>query len=136
MNIRSLMLARPTAPRGSRFRGLFPAECPTPASARLVFTTGFVLCLLLTLIKFLDFSPGGMAIFGFLTFVFFLLLMRTPRKRLPTAAATWARSQVETTLRDNSGPARIRETFAQRSSNCFHALHLPVRNDSIRTCVH
>jgi hypothetical protein len=69
---------------------------------RLVFTTGFVLCLLLTLIKFLDFSPGGMAIFGFLTLVFFLLLMRTPRKRLRQAGATWARSNVETTSQNDS----------------------------------
>ena len=34
------------------------------------------------------------------------------------------------------GRSPIRETIAQCSSNCFHTLHLPVRNDSIRTCVH
>lgn len=88
------------------------AELPLPvpermshtSPARLVFTTGFVLCLLLTLIKFLDFSPGGMAIFGFLTLVFFLLLMHNPRKRLPPAGATWARPDVEAAAQDGSRP--------------------------------
>ena len=86
------MLARRTARPGLQVPRPFSGRMAHTSPARLVFTTGFVLCLLLTLIKFLDFSPGGMAIFGFLTFVFFLLLMRTPRKRLPTAGATWARS--------------------------------------------
>jgi hypothetical protein len=72
--------------------------------ARLVFTTGFVLCLLLTFIKFLDYSPGAMTIFGFLTLAFFLLLMRTPRKRRPPAGATWARQAVEVTRQDDSSP--------------------------------
>jgi hypothetical protein len=71
--------------------------------ARLVFTTGFVLCLLLTLIKFLDFSPGGMAIFGFLTIAFFLLLIRTPRRRLPPAGATWVRQVAPISAQDDSG---------------------------------
>src|SRR5262245_40693071 len=73
--------------------------------ARLVFTTGFVLCLLLTLIKFLDFSPGGMAIFGFLTIAFFLLLIRTPRRRLPPAGATWVRQVAPITAQDDSDPS-------------------------------
>ena len=68
--------------------------------ARVVFTTGFVLCLLLTLIYFLDFSPGPMAIFGFSTIGFFLLLLRTPRKRRPPPGATWVRTQRET-ITDN-----------------------------------
>jgi hypothetical protein len=72
--------------------------------ARLVFITGFVLCLLLTLIKFLDFSPGGMTIFGFFTLAFFLLLMRTPSKRLPPAGKTWGRQAVEATTQDDSSP--------------------------------
>ena len=93
----------PNGPPGLQVPRSFSGRMSHTSPTRLVFTTGFVLCLLLTLIKFLDFSPGGMAIFGFLTFVFFLLLMRTPRKRLPTAAARWARSRVDTPLRDNSG---------------------------------
>ena len=64
--------------------------------ARVVFSSGFVICLLLTLIKFLDFSPGPMAIFGFMTIVFFLLLMRTPRKRLPLPRVAAIRPQGET----------------------------------------
>ena len=84
-------------------------------SARaLVFTTGFVLCLLLTLINFLDFSPGSMAIFGFLTIVFFLLLLRTPRK-----------ASCRRVRRDSR--AEFDQTPCTR---------MPVRNDSIRTCVH
>ncbi len=57
--------------------------------ARVVFTTGFVLCLLLALIYFLDFAPGKLTLFGFLTIAFFLLLLRTPRKRLPLAGSSW-----------------------------------------------
>ena len=63
--------------------------------ARLVFTTGFVLCLLLTLIAFLDFKPGRLAIFGFLTIGFSLLLLRNPRKRLPVGGSTWMRPEAE-----------------------------------------
>lgn len=57
--------------------------------ARVVLSSGFVICLLATLIFFLEFSPGRMGIFGFMSIVFFLLLMRTPRKRLllPRSAA-------------------------------------------------
>jgi hypothetical protein len=53
------------------------------SGARLVLTTGFVLCLLLTLIAFLDSRPAQLAIFGFMTIGLFLLLLRTPRRRLP-----------------------------------------------------
>jgi hypothetical protein len=55
---------------------------------RLVFTTGFVLCLFLTLISFLDLRPARLAVFGFLTIGFFLLLLRTPRRRLPPFGST------------------------------------------------
>jgi hypothetical protein len=55
---------------------------------RLVFTTGFVLCLFLTLISFLDLRPVRLAIFGFLTIGFLLLLLRTPRRRLPPFGST------------------------------------------------
>ena len=72
--------------------------------ARLIFTIGFVLCLLLTLIKFLDFSPLAMTVFGALTLAFFLLLMRSPRKRLPTTSATWARQESHPIPEDNSEP--------------------------------
>ncbi len=68
--------------------------------ARVIFTTGFVICLLLTLIYFLDSKPGAMAIFGFLTIGFFLLLLRTPRKRLPLVLPTRARPELDSTIRD------------------------------------
>ncbi len=48
---------------------------------RLIFTTGLVLCLLLTLVSFIDVKPMRLGIFGFLSMVFFMLLLRTPRKR-------------------------------------------------------
>jgi hypothetical protein len=70
--------------------------------ARLVFTTGFVLCLLLTLIAFLDFRPGRLAVFGFLTIVFFLLLLRTPRKRLPLDLPFRVRPERDSTARDTA----------------------------------
>jgi len=50
--------------------------------ARLIFTTGFVLSLVLTLLAFLDLRPRTAGIFGFLAIAFFLLLLRTPRKRV------------------------------------------------------
>jgi len=49
---------------------------------RLIFTTGLVLCLLLTLVYFIDGKPMLLGIFGFLSMVFFALLLRTPRKRV------------------------------------------------------
>jgi hypothetical protein len=66
--------------------------------ARLIFTTGFVLSLVLALISFLDVKTVPTAIFGFLAIVFFLMLLRTPRKRVapwsswrsPSAAAPGA----------------------------------------------
>jgi hypothetical protein len=63
--------------------GIFTSRMAHTSGTRLVFTTGFVLCLFLSLIFFLDFQPGKLAIFGALTIGFFLLLLRTPRKRLP-----------------------------------------------------
>jgi hypothetical protein len=63
--------------------GVFTNRMAHTSGARLVFTTGFVLCVFLSLIFFLDFQPGKLAIFGALTIGFFLLLLRTPRKRLP-----------------------------------------------------
>ena len=67
--------------RHGRARGRLPGRMAHTSVARVVFTTGFVLCLFLSLIFFLDFSPGRLAIFGVMTIGFFLLLLRTPRKR-------------------------------------------------------
>ena len=67
--------------------GVFTNRMTHTSGARLVFTTGFVLCLFLSLIFFLDFQPGKLAIFGALAIGFFLLLLRTPRKRLPTVGS-------------------------------------------------
>ena len=49
--------------------------------ARLIFTTGFALSLFLVLLAFLDQKTGNMTIFGLLTIGFFVLLVRSPRKR-------------------------------------------------------
>ena len=68
--------------------------------ARIVFTTGFVLCLLLSLITFLDFQPLGLAIFGFLTISFLLLLIRTPRKRLLLNLPPPVPPELDSTARD------------------------------------
>jgi len=50
--------------------------------ARLIFTTGFVLSLVLALLAFLDLKHRTTAIFGFLAITFFLMLLRTPRNRV------------------------------------------------------
>jgi hypothetical protein len=50
--------------------------------ARLVFITGFVFSLFLALIAFLDQKATRLAIFGFSSFCFFVLLLRTRRKRI------------------------------------------------------
>jgi hypothetical protein len=68
--------------------GLLSNRLAHTSGARLVFVTGFVLCLFLSLIFFLDFQPGRLAIFGALTIGFFLLLLRTPRKRLPPVVSS------------------------------------------------
>jgi len=56
--------------------------------ARLIFTTGFVLSLVLALLAFLDLKPRTTAIFGFLAITFFLMLLRTPRRRV-AAWGSW-----------------------------------------------
>jgi hypothetical protein len=61
-------------------------QIPGPSSpvigpARLIFKTGFILSLALLLISYLDQKSTNTAIFGALAFVFFLLLLRLPRKR-------------------------------------------------------
>jgi hypothetical protein len=45
--------------------------------AKLTFLTGLVLCLFMFLISFLDQRTSNMLIFGFLSAVFFFLLLRT-----------------------------------------------------------
>jgi hypothetical protein len=49
--------------------------------ARLIFLTGLVLSLVLGLISFLDQQATTTFIFGFLAFTFFVLLLRTARRR-------------------------------------------------------
>jgi len=69
--------------------------------ARLIFTTGFVLSLVLTLLFFLDLKPTRMAIFGFLSIAFFLMLLRTPRKRVaPWGSWRSARAEEEAAGRE------------------------------------
>ncbi|MFI5454656.1 MAG: hypothetical protein ACHRXM_04320 [Isosphaerales bacterium] len=67
-------------PDGPRQASTLRASHTSPA--RLIFTTGFVLSLVLGLLAFLDLRPTYTAIFGFLSITFFLLLLRTPRKRV------------------------------------------------------
>jgi hypothetical protein len=76
----------------SAFAGRFAHSSP----ARLVFMTGFVFSLLLTLIAFLDQKPIRLAIFGFLSIAFFFLLLRTPRKRV-AMWSSWPRREQEAT---------------------------------------
>jgi hypothetical protein len=53
--------------------------------ARLVITTGLALCLFMALVAYLDRNTVNMAIFGFLSLVFFVMLLRTsPRGRAST----------------------------------------------------
>lgn len=63
--------------------GLVTGSHTYTSGPRLVFITGLVLCLFLSLIFFLVHEPGKLAIFGALAIGFFLLLLRTPRKRVP-----------------------------------------------------
>jgi hypothetical protein len=68
--------------------------------ARLIFTTGLVLSLVLALLAFLDLRPRTTAIFGFLAIAFFLMLLRTPRKRV-VPWGFWQRTSEE-----SKGPAK------------------------------
>jgi hypothetical protein len=53
--------------------------------ARLVIITGLALCLFMGLVAYLDRNTINMAIFGFLSIFFFVLLLRTsPRRRVST----------------------------------------------------
>jgi hypothetical protein len=68
--------------------GLLTGRQTSTSGARLVFITGLVLCGFLSLIFFLVHEPGKLAIFGGLTIGFFLLLLRSPRKRVPPVEAS------------------------------------------------
>jgi hypothetical protein len=65
-------------------------QIPGPSSpvigpARLIFKTGLILSLALLLISYLDQKSTNATIFGALAVIFFLLLLRLPKKRrLPT----------------------------------------------------
>ena len=80
------------------FRRVAAGRMAHTSLARLILTTGLVLCLLLSLIYFIDFKPMRLGVFGFLSIVFFLLLLRTPRQRVSLASSWWngKRSEAET----------------------------------------
>jgi hypothetical protein len=63
----------PAGPRGFR-------ETPSSAS-RLIVSTGLIVSLFLLLVGYLDRSSQSSAIFGFLTVIFFLVLLRLPKGR-------------------------------------------------------
>jgi hypothetical protein len=77
------------------FRRVAAGRMAHTSLARLIFTTGLVLCLLLSLIYFIDFKPIPLGIFGFLSIVFFLLLLRTPRTRVSLANSWWNGKKAE-----------------------------------------
>jgi len=56
-------------------------QSPVVGPARLIFKTGLILSLALLLISYLDQRSTSTAIFGALAVIFFLLLLRLPRKR-------------------------------------------------------
>jgi hypothetical protein len=95
----------PGSPEGPMFiddqRLVHPLSSSHTSAARLIFTTGLVLSLVLALLFFLDMRPRTTAIFGFLAIAFFLMLLRTPRKRV-TPWGSWQRISAE-----SQGPAKI-----------------------------
>jgi hypothetical protein len=75
---------------GGRLKGPAPVIEPlspgprrsAPSSAtRLIVSTGLIVSLFLLLVAYLDRSSQSSAIFGFLTVLFFLLLLRLPKNR-------------------------------------------------------
>jgi len=58
-----------------------PASSSPTSPLRLIFLTGLTLSLFLLLVAYIDQKKQTTAIFGFLSIVFFLLLLRTPRSR-------------------------------------------------------
>jgi hypothetical protein len=67
------------APALDRVR--IPATSSPTSPLRLIFLTGLTLSLFLLLVAYIDQKKQTTAIFGFLSIVFFLLLLRTPRNR-------------------------------------------------------
>lgn len=57
------------------------ASSPVIGTARLIFKTGLILSLALLLIFYLDQNSTNATIFGALAVIFFLLLLRFPKKR-------------------------------------------------------
>ena len=70
MTTPSKVLSPPLAPRSS----------PSSAS-RVIVSTGLIVSIFLLLVAYLDRSSQSSAIFGFLTVIFFLLLLRLPKRR-------------------------------------------------------
>lgn len=63
----------------SRGPSLSPGRLSQSSTSRLIVLTGLVISLFLLLVAYLDRSSQSSAIFGFLTIVFFLLMLRLPR---------------------------------------------------------
>jgi hypothetical protein len=58
------------------------ASRSSPSSAsRVIVSTGLIVSIFLLLVAYLDRSSQSSAIFGFLTVLFFLLLLRLPKRR-------------------------------------------------------
>ena len=72
------ILARPSLPSIQRV-----APTPISSASRLIVTTGLVISAFLLLMAYLDRSTSSStsAIFGTLTALFFLLLLRMPKRR-------------------------------------------------------
>jgi hypothetical protein len=56
-------------------------RAPASSASRLIVSTGLIVSLFLLLVAYLDRSSQSSAIFGFLTILFFLLLLRLPKQR-------------------------------------------------------
>jgi hypothetical protein len=72
-------LAGPIAPVPVRVTPAVPRHSPSSAS-RVIVSTGFIVSIFLLLVAYLDRSSQSSAIFGCLTLLFFLLLLRVPRR--------------------------------------------------------
>ncbi len=56
-------------------------QSSSPSASRLIVSTGLIVSAFLLLAAYLDRSPHSLAIFGTLTVVFSILLLRIPRRR-------------------------------------------------------
>jgi hypothetical protein len=59
----------------------FAPRQPPSSASRVIVSTGLIVSIFLLLVAYLDRSSQSSAIFGFLTVLFFLLLLRLPRRR-------------------------------------------------------